>query len=104
MEKALRSEQMALEGHENLDRLFGWGIAYAIPGLMALFWPLLWVAELRAWFGFVATRDTNIAGFLFILMASIGVGVMLSAVRAFLLEKATKYAAPKAIDQSRDHK
>jgi hypothetical protein len=100
MEKALRSAQMAVERVENIDRLFGLAISYVIPGLLALFGLSYQVAELRAWFGFVAAHETNIAGFLFVLVASVGVGVMLSAIRAILLEKITSLARPKTGDMS----
>jgi hypothetical protein len=82
-------------GKDTLDRYFGLSIAYLIPGLIALYGISYQVPELRTWFGVVAESETTLAGFLFAMVASVGVGVMLSAVRSFLLEDVTGWARPR---------
>ena len=72
-------------GKDSIDRYFGLAISYLMPGMVALFGLSYRVPDLRSWFGFVAQHDTTFAGFLFVMVASLGVGVMLSAVRSFVL-------------------
>ena len=90
----------SLVATEAIERVFGMAIAYVLPGAIALFGISYFQPELRRWFGFVAEHDTTLAGFLFVVAASAGLGVLLSALRAFLLEKMWKAAKPRVIDHS----
>lgn len=85
-------------GKDSIDRYFGLAIAYLMPGLVALFGLSYRITELRTWFGFVASHETTVAGFLFVMVASIGMGVMLSAARCFVLERVTGLARAKTGD------
>lgn len=88
-------------GKDAIDRYFGLAISYLMPGMVALFGLSYQVTDLRKWFGFVAQHDTTFAGFLFVMVASVGAGVMLSAVRSFVLEDVTRLAKPKTGDWSK---
>jgi len=88
-------------GKESIDRYFGLAISYLMPGMVALFGLSYRLPELRSWFGLVAEHDTTFAGFLFVMVASIGVGLMLSAARAFVLEELTTLAKPRTGDWSK---
>jgi hypothetical protein len=88
-------------GKDAIDRYFGLAISYLMPGMIALYGLSYRVTDLRRWFGFVAERETTLAGFLFVMVASVGAGVMLSAVRSFVLEDVTTLAKPKTGDWSK---
>jgi hypothetical protein len=74
-------------GPDNLERAFGLAIAYLLPGAIGLAGLSAHSASVRGWFGFVATHDTTLAGFLFVAGGSTAVGVLLSAVGAFLYDR-----------------
>ena len=88
-------------GKDAIDRYFGLAISYLMPGMVALYGLSYRLPDLRKWFGFVAEHETTFAGFLFVMVASVGTGVMLSAVRSFVLEDVTKLAKPRTGDLSK---
>ena len=58
---------------------FGRTIAFVIPGMIALYALAFFVPSLHAWFGL--TQQPTIAGFLFVVLGSIGLGVFVSGIR-----------------------
>lgn len=62
-------------------RNFGLVIAYVIPGFIAL-WGLSWCSEaVRVWLQGTGTAGPSFGGALFVIVASIGCGLVLNAVR-----------------------
>src|SRR6266487_1240001 len=88
-------------GKDAIDRYFGLAISYLMPGMIALFGLSYRLPDIRKWFGFVAEHDTTFAGFLFVMVASLGAGVVLSAIRSFILEDVTGWAKPKTGPQGK---
>ena len=76
---------------------FGRTIAFIIPGMGALAGVSLLVPELQAWFG--VTQPPTVGGFLFVMVASIGLGVFVSGLRWLLLDR--WLMPPLKLDQSR---
>ena len=60
---------------------FGPLIAYLVPGATALFGISEFYPPLRAWFAFAATDAPTIGGFLYLTVASVALGMVVSAVR-----------------------
>ena len=63
---------------------FGRTIAFVIPGMIALYALGFLEPSLHSWFGL--TQPPTIAGFLFTVLASIGVGVFVSGIRYAALD------------------
>ena len=62
-----------------IGSFFGRVIAFVIPGLIALYALSFVVLDLRAWLGY--TEPPTVAGFLFVILWSIGLGVVVSGFR-----------------------
>lgn len=60
---------------------FGPLIAYLVPGATALFGISEFYPALRAWFAVVPTQTPTIGGFLYLTVASVAVGMVVSAIR-----------------------
>ncbi len=60
---------------------FGPLIAYLVPGATALWGLSRFSAPLRSWFAFTATDAPSISGFLYLTVASLAVGMTVSAIR-----------------------
>ncbi len=72
---------------DHLGKSFGLTIAFLIPGMVALYALAYFMPELRTWFGLVSERPTTVGGFLFVVVGSFGVGVIVSGVRWFLCDR-----------------
>ena len=70
-----------------LNKAYELIIAFLLPGFIALAGVAAVNAEVKAWFG-TATAAPTIAGFLFMLAAAFTLGILTSAVRWFVFEKA----------------
>jgi hypothetical protein len=71
---------------EKISQYFGLIIAFLIPGMVGLYALSFFEPALREWFGLAASSPTTIGGFLFVILASVGMGVFLSGVRWFVCE------------------
>ena len=69
---------------------FGRTIAFVIPGMILLFALSFFNPGLDVWFGL--TQPPTIAGFLFVVLGSIGLGVFVSGLRWFIFDR---FLAPK---------
>ena len=65
---------------------FGLSIAFVAPGVVALWGVSLYVPTVREWFGAAANTEATGAGFLFVLVASLAVGLFVSGVRQEVLD------------------
>ena len=54
--------------------------------MVALYALSYFMPDLRTWFGLVAEQPTTVGGFLFVVVGSIGIGVVVSGVRWFLCD------------------
>ena len=63
---------------------FGRTIAFVIPGMISLYALAFFAPELHVWFGL--TQPPTIAGFLFVVLGSIGLGVFVSGIRWLLFD------------------
>ena len=71
---------------DQLGKSFGLIIAFLIPGMVGLYAVSFYVPVIREWFGIAVDQSTTIGGFLFVIVASIGMGVFISGMRWFVLE------------------
>ena len=71
---------------DHLGKSFGLTIAFVIPGMVALYALSFFMPELRVWFGFADASPTG-PGFLFVTVASAGMGVFVSGIRWLVLEQ-----------------
>ena len=71
---------------DQLGKSFGLIIAFLIPGMVGLYAVSIYVPVIREWFGIAVDQSTTIGGFLFVIVASIGMGVFISGMRWFVLE------------------
>lgn len=71
---------------DHLGKSFGLTIAFLIPGMVALYALSYFMPDLRTWFGLMAEQSATVGGFLFVVVGSIGVGVVVSGVRWFLCD------------------
>jgi hypothetical protein len=67
-------------------RWFGLLIAYVLPGLLTLAGLIPYSPLLQSWVNAAGHADTGLAGFLFLVTAATGVGLVLSCVRWSLLD------------------
>ena len=72
---------------DQLGKSFGLVIAFLIPGMIGLYAASFYVRMIQEWFGTAASQSTNVGGFLFVVVASVGMGVFISGVRWFALER-----------------
>ncbi len=68
------------------DRNFGLVIAYLVPGFIAL-WGLKWVdPEIGRWLDGPAGEGPTVAGFLYVTLACVGLGMTMNALRWALID------------------
>lgn len=95
-------------GPDNLSRSFGLSIAFLIPGVVGLYAVSFFAPAVQVWFGIATTGSTSLGGFLFVVLASIGMGVFISGLRWLVLERWLHFvpARPKNLDDTvrRDEK
>ena len=72
---------------DQLGKSFGLIIAFLIPGMVGLYAVSFYVPVIREWFGIAVAQSTTIGGFLFVIVASLGMGVFISGVRWLVLER-----------------
>jgi hypothetical protein len=77
--------------HETIPKYFGLTIAFLAPGLLGLYALSFFAPPVAEWLGLAAHQNVNIGGFLFALIASIGMGVFVSGLRWLVLD----WAMPK---------
>jgi len=66
---------------------FGPLVAYLVPGAMVLLGASLFNPTLQTWFATAPTEAPTIGGFLYLTVASLGVGMTVSAVRWAIVDK-----------------
>ena len=73
---------------DQLGKSFGLIIGFLIPGMIGLYGASLHVEIFREWFGIAANAESpTVGGFLFVVVASIGMGVFISNLRWLVLER-----------------
>jgi hypothetical protein len=78
---------MAEGAIDQTSKNFGIAIAFLVPGFLGL-WALSYFDPTAAkWLGTAAQQETTIGGFLFVLLASTGIGVFLSGARYFVFDR-----------------
>lgn len=85
-----RNEGLALMNHQVslFDRVFATTIAFLLPGLGVLVGAAMVTPVVAGWFG-AASNSPQIVGFLFVLAAALAIGMVLTAIRWWVFEKAT---------------
>ena len=87
---------------DQLGKSFGLVIGFLIPGMIGLYGASLHVQMFQDWFGIAANAPTaTVGGFLFVVVASVGMGVFISSLRWLVLEKWIWRHAPSDHDASR---
>ena len=71
---------------DTIPTYFGLTIAFIVPGLLGLYALSFFAPPVGDWLGVAAKQDANFGGFLFALVASIGMGVFISGLRWLTLE------------------
>jgi len=80
-------DMAADDGPDQVSKNFGLVIAFVVPGFIGL-WALSYFdATTAKWLGVAAEKETTVGGFLFVLVASIGVGVFLSGIRHLFFDR-----------------
>ncbi len=78
---------MAESPVDQTSKNFGLVIAFLVPGFIGL-WALSYFDPTAAkWLGTAAEKETTVGGFLFVVVASLGIGVFLSGARYFVFDK-----------------
>jgi hypothetical protein len=72
---------------EKLSKQLGYVIAYLIPGFVGLYGLSTLVPDLKGWLGTAGKPESSFGGPLFVLLASLGIGVFLSGARYFVFDK-----------------
>jgi hypothetical protein len=83
----------------DISKGFGLIIAFLQPGLVGLYALSYVEPAIREWFGLASTQNASVGGFLFVVVASVGMGVFLSGLRWLVLDWA--FADPPAVDSRR---
>ena len=83
---------------DQLGQSFGLVIAFLIPGMIGVYAASFHVALISAWFGTAASQTTNVGGFLFAILASIGMGVFISGLRWLVLERWMRWEPEQAVN------
>ena len=73
-------------GNDSLDRSFGLVIAFVIPGFICLAAASRFSPTIAGWMSISPTTDPTVGGFLYVLLASIGAGLLASAVRWLVID------------------
>ena len=66
---------------------FGLAIAYVIPGFVALWGLSFFSPTVRTWFSSPTDNSPAVAGFLYVLLASTAVGLIVSAIRWAVIDR-----------------
>lgn len=66
---------------------FGLLIAYILPGFAALWGISDFSPTVRAWVGFSADQSPTVGGFLYVTVAAVGVGMVVSTVRWLVVDR-----------------
>lgn len=77
-----------LDVDDKIARYFGYVIAFLAPGFLGLWALSKYSDEIKNWLGRAGQANTSVGDFLFVLVASLGIGVFLSGVRYFVFDKA----------------
>jgi hypothetical protein len=72
---------------DKIAEYFGLVIAYLLPGLVGLWGASYWSPNVRQWMTTAGTSSTSFGGFLFLMVAAIGAGVVLHTFRWLVFEK-----------------
>jgi hypothetical protein len=72
---------------DKIGRYFGLVIGIVIPGFVGMYAVSFFVPPVAVWLGVVASQDTSVGGFLFALLASIGMGLFIGGLRAFVMDR-----------------
>jgi hypothetical protein len=72
---------------ESPHKAFGLAIAFLFPGFAGLWTLSRFVPSLKEWLRVASAQETTVAGFLLIVLASVGAGVFLGGVRAIVLDE-----------------
>ena len=73
-------------GNDSLDRSFGLVIAFLIPGFICLAAASRFSPTIAGWMSMVPATDPTVGGFLYVILASIGAGLVASAVRWLVID------------------
>jgi hypothetical protein len=79
--------ELATSMKEVTDKNFGVLIAFWIPGALLLWGLSFSLSSLESWVKSSGSRDVNIADFLFASLASLGTGLLISAIRWALVDQ-----------------
>jgi len=78
-------------------------IAFLIPGFLSLWGLSRYVGDVRQWLGTASSASTSVGGFLFVVLASLGLGVFVSGVRYFLFDKfLLRWGVPKQVSDEEE--
>jgi hypothetical protein len=72
---------------DQFSQAFGYTVAFMLPGLVGLYGLSFRIPMIRDWFGVAAAQSTTVGGFLFAAAASLGLGMFLSGVRWYCLDR-----------------
>jgi hypothetical protein len=71
---------------KDAPRCYGLVIAFLLPGFLTL-WAISMIEPIaRGWLGTAASADAKLGGFLFAVLASLGLGLLVSGIRFFLFD------------------
>jgi hypothetical protein len=73
-------------GNDSLDRSFGLVIAFLIPGFICLGAASRFSPTIAGWMSIAPTTDPTVGGFLYVILASIGAGLVASAIRWLVID------------------
>ena len=73
-------------GSDSLERNFGLVIAFLLPGFVCLAGAARFSPTIAGWMSLAPTSDPTVVGFLYVLLASIGAGLVASAVRWAIID------------------
>ena len=73
-------------GDYSLERNFGLVIAFLLPGFVCLAGASRFSPTIAGWMSLATTSDPTVVGFLYVLLASIGAGLVASAVRWAIID------------------
>jgi hypothetical protein len=72
---------------DDLSKLFTPVIAYLLPVLVGLYGASFYAETLQGWFTTAETQQTSVGGFLFMLLAALGAGFVLSGLRCLIVDR-----------------
>ncbi len=72
----------------SIENDFGLVIAYLVPGALTLWGAGYLFPPIRSWFGATTESGPSVGGFLFVTLGAIGAGLLVSAIRWAVVDKA----------------